>query len=330
MADKDETAAMAELSRDLGGVDLSDEALAQGLPETSPSADAPNEHPEGAAQQTQQQPGDNAGQQQPSQQAKAPQSYADQQVVPAKVLADERREWKRQMDEMRGRIEQLTLQQTRPQGDAPKQAVPDLPDPFLDPKGHAEAVARGLVEARLKEQLSPLQQQYAQTMDYLFRNSAEGKYGADEVGKAEAEIMRMRDSGQLTPADIARLQSSQQRPNVYTNAVEFLRERALLAEVGGDVNAYRQRLLEEALKDPEYLGRATEAARALAAGGSQPQLAAQSRAAPVPARAAQASTQRAPAIPSVNRAGSASGAGAVIKSDPTDEELMKEALAGRR
>jgi len=116
--------------------------------------------------------------------------------------------------------------------------------------------------------------------------------------------MRLRQAGALTPADVIRLISSPQRPNVYENAAELMRERSLLSELGGDPKAYRERILNEALADPDFQARAIEAARAQAGGPAQAQIA-----------------RPLVRLPSVNRSGSGAGS-PPLRQDESDDQLI--------
>jgi hypothetical protein len=81
------------------------------------------------------------------------------------------------------------------------------------------------------------------------------------VEKAQAEFDGALAS--LHPSEIARVMEA---PNPLAAAVGWLRQRELLAEVGSDPKAYRERILKEALTDPEFLAQAIEAGRTAAGG----------------------------------------------------------------
>jgi hypothetical protein len=102
-----------------------------------------------------------------------------------------------------------------------------------------------------------------------------------------------------------------------------MKRREALAEIGEDIGAYRERLRDELLQDPEFLGRAIEAARSTASGGfpaaGKPRLQAGSSA---------SVTTRQASLPSVNRAGGGTNA-ALVRRDPSDLELVDEVLNGR-
>jgi hypothetical protein len=279
MTTEDALEAMQKLANETG-LDLSDDALARDQPqamEDEPAGEA------AAAQASQAQ----------AQPAPAPRPEAQPHQVPLATYLQEREE----KLELKRRFE--ALEQARRASERPLQE----PDPFLDPRGFAGRE----FDTRFQQQVAPVLHQLAQALDHQHRMAATAKYGAEEIAKAETEVMRMRDAGQLALADMARIAVSPQRPNVYENAAEFMRERALLAEAGGDVHAYRERILAEAIADPEFLAR-VEAARQQGAAGH-------------PQAAARASLTRT-ALPSVNRSGSGAGSAAVRPHDETDDQLI--------
>lgn len=99
------------------------------------------------------------------------------------------------------------------------------------------------------------------------------------------------------------------------------KEQKTLKEIGTDPNAYVQTKLEEALKDPAFLARALEAAKAQASG--QPQ------ATPAQAQATRPNTvvKRPPSLSGVP--GGASAHAGVTGSGDSDRDLFNEALFSR-
>ena len=173
------------------------------------------------------------------------------------------------------------------------------PDPFLDPQG--------FVNAQLRAQMDPVVQQLKVAIAHNNKSTAVGVHGAELAERAQTEFDRA-----LPQLDTTEALRVLQAPNPFLAAVDWLRQRELLAEVGGDPKAYREKILAEALSDPEFLGRAGEAARSYAAGNTRP-------GARLSARAQ---------LPSLNRSGSAASSAALAR-EPTDLELAQEALARR-
>ncbi len=50
-------------------------------------------------------------------------------------------------------------------------------------------------------------------------------------------------------------------PDPVAVAMDWYQSDSVMRETGGDIKSYRTKVLEEALKDPEYLAKAVEAAR---------------------------------------------------------------------
>jgi hypothetical protein len=84
-----------------------------------------------------------------------------------------------------------------------------------------------------------------------------------------------------------------------------------MREVGGDLAAYKKRILEEALKDPEYQRQAIQASKGTA----------QHVARPV--------TSSVPKIPSLGNVGAGAG-GEPDLQEPSDEQLFRAAVTARR
>jgi hypothetical protein len=83
-----------------------------------------------------------------------------------------------------------------------------------------------------------------------------------------------------------------------------------MREVGGDLNAYRKRILEEAKADPEYRRQVIEASK----GNAQ--------------HVARPITTSVPKIPSLGNVGA--GSGEAELQEPSDEQLFRAAVSARR
>lgn len=133
---------------------------------------------------------------------------------------------------------------------------PEPVDIFADPNAWAQ------------EQLSPIEQrmQNMQTTFILRASRAENVavHGRDAVAAAEAavgEAMQSRDP------EIAALRAKMLASDDPVGvAVDWHKSRSVLKETGGDLNAYREKALEDALNDPAFLQKALERAKA----GQQP------------------------------------------------------------
>lgn len=123
---------------------------------------------------------------------------------------------------------------------AQKVETPARPDPLLDPDGYAKAVRDDIRQEMLNERREESLQ------------SAAEKY-KDEFKEAYQAAQQRVD-----PALRARMQESR---NPGETLIQWHRENKTRAEIGGDLTAYKARLREEALKDPEFRKAAMEAWR---------------------------------------------------------------------
>ena len=181
-----------------------------------------------------------------------------------------------------------------------REAPAARPDPFLDPQG--------FVNAQLRAEMDPVLRQLSVAIAHNNKATASSVHGAELTERAQAEFDKALPG--LDPAERSRVMGS---PNPFLAAVDWLKQKELLAEIGGDAKSYRERILNEALADPEFLGRASEAARSFAAGK---------------VRSLSRASTKPQALPSLNRSGSAASS-ATLTREPTDIELAEEALARR-
>lgn len=133
--------------------------------------------------------------------------------------------------------------------DKPKEQKQEDIDPLLDPQGFSQRLQEGFT-AKLRE--IELNNNLA---------IAHVRHG-DKFEKAYEALLSEGAKGnrQLVNSLVS-------RPNPGEAIVKWFSDQETLREVGGDPAAYKQKLLEEALSDPEFLAKATEAARQVALGG---------------------------------------------------------------
>lgn len=146
-------------------------------------------------------------------------------------LADERAARAAERLDLQRRLEALEKKpEPKPQEDEP--------DPLVDPKAYREHMERRFEERLLNERRE------------MSLQSAHEKYQGEfeEAYKAAAE--------RVDPALKAKMQASR---NPGETLIQWYRERKTAEEIGGDLTAYKQRLREEALKDPEFRKAAMEA-----------------------------------------------------------------------
>ena len=118
--------------------------------------------------------------------------------------------------------------------------TPPKPDPLLDPEGYARSVRDEIRE----EMLADRRENSLQNAHKTYKGEFEEAYAAAQK--------------QVDPILRARMQQSRDPGETL---MEWHRELKTRAEVGNDLNAYKARLREEALKDPEFRKAAMEAWR---------------------------------------------------------------------
>jgi hypothetical protein len=201
-------------------------------------------------------------------------------------VADARRSAETERDTLRSQLAQLNgrLQSLEKPKEQPKQE--DI-DPLLDPQGFAKRI-EATFDARLQE-------------ERLNNNLALAhvRHG-DKFEKAYNALLETARSGnrQIVPQLTG-------QPNPGEAIVRWYSDQETLREVGGDPANYRNKVLEEALKNPEFLAKAIEAAKTSA--GQQPH---------------QNNITRLP--PSLSRA-----TGGSATTEPLDDEISVEALLAR-
>lgn len=139
-----------------------------------------------------------------------------------------------------------------------QQPKPEPVDIFQDPNEWAE------------QQLSPFEQRMQQLSTNLVLRASRAEnvavHGRDAVTAAEKaleEAVNSRDPD--IPGLQAKLRASDDPVGVM---VDWHKSRSLLKETGGDLNAYRAKVLDEAMKDPAFLAKAIEAAKVQAGGAT--------------------------------------------------------------
>lgn len=226
---------MSELTNDGALAPADDGALFSEIVSSAPAGDP--------APEPQTQP-DSQSQSQPTSQP-ALQIQPEPAIPPSRLReeADARRQAERERDELRGQLQAMHRQQHQPQS----------PEP-ADPSERIFSDPRGLVRDEAQQMLNPV----IQVMHYNNRLIAGQVHGKDKVDSAVSEFDRLRAAGELHHAEVQQVMGS---PNPFAAAVEMIQRRATLAEVGNDPAAYKQRVLEEAMKDPEFQKKVLEATR---------------------------------------------------------------------
>jgi hypothetical protein len=135
----------------------------------------------------------------------------------------------------------------------------ERPVPAQPAPGHAKT------EEASATAVAPLFRQVQQHLMFNARLAATSAYGTEKIDAAEQAFLGAFNAGRLDPHEAQRVLDS---PNRWVAAVEWFDRQTVLAEVGTDPAAYRQRVLDGALKDPAFLQKAVETARAQASPGA--------------------------------------------------------------
>lgn len=236
---------------------------------------------------------------------KPPAPEPDTGPVPPGRLREEaeaRRRAERERDELQRQIVALAQRQQPPpqQREQPPSAV----DMFENPQG--------FVRQEMAPYLEQLRNDFQNQREAMSLNYAIDRHSMETVSAARhalEEGMQRGDQGAWGTYNRA-----MQSHDPYGVIVRAYRESEQLREIGGDLAAYRKRVLEEALADPEYRKRAVEAARSQANGGG------------VYRPAGQPSAQ-APS-PSLGDIGASGGEAAPV--EPSDIDLFRAATRAKR
>ena len=213
--------------------------------------------------------------------------------------SEARRRAEREASELRARLAAYEVQPRQ-------QQQPQKLDVFDNPSG--------FVQQEMKPFLEQFRQELQMTREAMSADSAVRLYGEESVSAARAALeqgMARHDANAW--ATYNRAMASHDPYGVITR---WHMDRATLQEIGGDLNAYRAKVLDEALKDPEFEKKVFAAARGQAqANGSQ-----------VNRPAITQSTV--PNIPSLADIGAA-GPDEQLQ-EPSDEALFRAAVSAKR
>lgn len=173
----------------------------------------------------------------------AQQPQEDAHRVPLRELLDERdkrQALQRQIEELRRQVQ-------------PKEA-PKAPEFWEQPEGN--------IDHRVQQAVQPLVQELIMQREQTSRALAAMKHGEDKVNEAFEDMKaRIQAGDQSAQFDYQRVMA---QPNQYDALVQLHQQRKALSEIGNDPNAYREKLLAEALNDQAFLAKALEAAKAKA------------------------------------------------------------------
>lgn len=217
-------------------------------------------------------------------------------IPPARLReeADARRAAERDRDELKERLARLEGQLRQPV----QQQEQRRPAEFWD---NPDEWGRSLV--------TPIHEQLFQQRQGVSRLLAEEKHGADTVKAAYDALGQAMQADPAVQADYLRIMRSN---HPYGELIAWHKNRQVLSEIGNDPAAYRNRVLEEAMKDPEVQQRFLAQIR----GAAQPTVEPPNR-------------SSVPAIPSLQSIGTAATP-AAAGGEPSDAELFSATTRRRR
>lgn len=131
------------------------------------------------------------------------------------------------------------------------QAPPQRADMFENPSGFVKEEVTPLIE--------PLNQQLMQVREFYSKRDAVREFGPEAVNEAFAAIengLRNRD-----PEANMTYQRIMRSLDPYGDMVRLHQQKVAFATVGGDLNAYNKRILDEAMRDPNFQAAVINAAR---------------------------------------------------------------------
>ncbi len=192
--------------------------------------------------------------QQPAQVTEQP-PPKDEAHVPSWRLREQREEWESKLQrelEQRDRNHQAQLAQLQQQWQQ-SQPQPEPVDFFADPDAAMHQRVTPLVE--------PLMQQLNQLQGKLHRMQAAQAFGP-ELNEFKTHIAEMMQRGD--PEYHALSTAMERSEDPFGTAKQWYQQRKLLKETGGDLTAYLAKKQDDLLKDPAFLAKALDAARAQA------------------------------------------------------------------
>lgn len=227
-----------------------------------------------------------------------PQTQEDAHRVPLRELLDERD--RRQQAAREAEALRRQLQEVQRAQQAQQQQRPDF---WEQPENS--------IDHRVQQAIAPLAQQLVAQRETFARALAETQFGPEKVNAAFKDISdRIQSGDSAARFDYQRIMTE---PNPYSALVQLHQQRQTIAEIGTDPVAYRQKALDEALKDPAFLARALEAAKAQAGTSSS----VVTYAAP-----------KAKGLPSISNIGAAGSVGGAI-ADLSDDDNFDKYANGR-
>ncbi len=176
-----------------------------------------------------------------------PAAIVEPAIPPARLReeAEARRKAERELDELRGRL--AAMEERNKPAEKPK-----APDFWEDPNAFVQT-ALSPMEERFQSQVQEMREHFS-------KQTAVAQHGAEVVKAAEEAVEAA--LRQLPPEQQAQMRAARGKDlDPYGEMVKWNKQRMAMQEVGPDPAAYKTRVLEEAMKDPEFQKRVIEAAR---------------------------------------------------------------------
>jgi hypothetical protein len=223
--------------------------------------------------------------------------------IPAGRLREEseaRRRAERERDEIAARLAAFQ-RQPPPQ----QQTPPKKPDVFENPEAFVMSLVTPLLEAQ--------EQQRRIENENRSQDRAVERFGPEMVVQSRQALEQGMKLGD--PMAWAVYNQAMKSHDPYGVIAGWHYERAMLHHIGGDLNAFRKREREEALKDPEYLKQALELAKGTAKNNGS-------------FRNEPPVKSPVPNMPSLGNIGA--GGGDTQVTEPSDIELFRAATSAKR
>ena len=227
----------------------------------------------------------------------APQAATQQTTREDMVPSWRLREEAEQRRALEARLAELERERAEAAKAQPKEPVEIWDDP------------NAFLTTHVEKAVQPVQAALQQQREYFSKLLAETKHGPETVAnayKAIAEGINARN-----PEAVHAYQRIMQSMDPYGELVAWHKRQSILSEIGDDPAAYRNKILEEAMKDPSFQAKVLEATRSQASTTT----------------AAPGRTASITALPSLNRATAA----ADDEDEPEDATVVfNNALTGGR
>jgi hypothetical protein len=177
---------------------------------------------------------------------------------------------------------------------------PKAPDVFENPSGFVQSEVKPFFE-RMQQELQMQREAFSEQM-------AGTAYGTEKVSAAKQALTDGMHRGD--PNARAAWEQAMQSAHPYDVITRWHLNNETMREVGGDLAAYKKRILEEAKADPDYRRQVIEASKGNAQHVVRPV------------------TSTVPKIPSLGNVGA--GGGDADVQEPSDEQLFRAATTARR